>query len=118
MTGAFDPNAPGDWTKFGKGEVIKNMMKSMGYKEGEGLEYRGKVLWNPYRPRSGKVVVAIGAYGKEAVVGPKFGESAAEAQRRMIGEQKQNAGRKIFSIATAKNAWKISQLRSKLVTRR
>ncbi|VDO28032.1 unnamed protein product [Haemonchus placei] len=104
VTGAVDPNAPSDWTKFGKGEVIKNMMKSMGYKEGEGLGAARQGIVEPVQATVRKGRGAIGAYGKEAV-GPKFGESAADAQRR-ISDQKQESNVEELSTPQLKNAWK------------
>ncbi|PIO61918.1 g-patch domain protein, partial [Teladorsagia circumcincta] len=72
FAGAIDPNAPSDWTKFGKGDVIKNIMKSMGYKEGEGLGASRQGIVEPVQATVRKGRAAVGAYGKEAV-GPKFG---------------------------------------------
>ncbi|XGW07388.1 hypothetical protein V3C99_010515 [Haemonchus contortus] len=104
VTGAVDPNAPSDWTKFGKGEVIKNMMKSMGYKEGEGLGASRQGIVEPVQATVRKGRGAIGAYGKEAV-GPKFGESAADAQRR-ISDKNHECNVEELSTPQLKNAWK------------
>ncbi|PIO65531.1 g-patch domain protein [Teladorsagia circumcincta] len=104
FAGAIDPNAPSDWTKFGKGDVIKNIMKSMGYKEGEGLGASRQGIVEPVQATVRKGRAAVGAYGKEAV-GPKFGESAAEAQRR-LSEQKQDVKVDDLSTPQLKNAWK------------
>ncbi|KAK6019439.1 hypothetical protein OSTOST_14924 [Ostertagia ostertagi] len=59
---------------------------------------------NQCRQRFRKGRAAVGAYGKEAV-GPKFGETAAEAQRR-LSEQKQDAKVDDLSTPQLKNAWK------------
>ncbi|WKX93617.1 hypothetical protein Q1695_011129 [Nippostrongylus brasiliensis] len=104
VSGAMDPNASGDWTKFGKGEVIKNMMKAMGYKEGEGLGASRQGIVEPVQAAVRKGRGAIGAYGKEAV-GPKFGETAAETQRR-LAEEKQGTVQESPSAPQVKNAWK------------
>uniref|UniRef100_A0A1I7X9I8 G-patch domain-containing protein n=1 Tax=Heterorhabditis bacteriophora TaxID=37862 RepID=A0A1I7X9I8_HETBA len=77
-----DPNVFADWAKHGKGHVVMNMMKAMGYKEGEGLGVSSQGIVEPVQAVVRKGRGAVGAYGKEAV-GPKFGESAADAQRRM-----------------------------------
>ncbi|VDL69907.1 unnamed protein product [Nippostrongylus brasiliensis] len=109
VSGAVDPNASGDWTKFGKGAVIKNMMKAMGYKEGEGLGASRQGIVEPVQAAVRKGRGAIGAYGKEAV-GPKFGvylfeETAAETQRR-LAEEKQGTVQESPSAPQVKNAWK------------
>ncbi|EPB67440.1 g-patch domain protein [Ancylostoma ceylanicum] len=89
VKGTVDPNVFGDWTKFGKGDVVKKMMKAMGYKEGEGLGASQQGIVEPVQATVRKGRGAIGAYGKEAA-GPKFGESAADAQRR-LGDQREPA---------------------------
>ncbi|KJH43692.1 g-patch domain protein [Dictyocaulus viviparus] len=64
---AVDPNVFGDWTKFGKGSVVKNMMKAMGYKEGEGLGISRQGIVEPVQATVRKGRGALGAYGKETV---------------------------------------------------
>ncbi|VDO20771.1 unnamed protein product [Heligmosomoides polygyrus] len=102
--GAVDPNTFCDWTKFGKGTVIKNMMKAMGYKEGEGLGASRQGIVEPVQATVRKGRGAVGAYGKEAV-GPRFGETAAEAQRR-LAEQNQETTSEEAITPQPKNAWK------------
>ncbi|KAJ1365567.1 hypothetical protein KIN20_025939 [Parelaphostrongylus tenuis] len=77
---AVDPNVFGDWTKFGKGNVVKNMMKAMGYKEGEGLGVSRQGIVEPVQATVRKGRGAIGAYGKESA-GPKLRESSFESQQ-------------------------------------
>uniref|UniRef100_A0A1I7UCC6 G-patch domain-containing protein n=1 Tax=Caenorhabditis tropicalis TaxID=1561998 RepID=A0A1I7UCC6_9PELO len=77
----------GGWMKHGKSDVIMKMMQAMGYKDGEGLGAQGQGIIEPVTAAVRKGRGAVGAYGKEATsVGPKFGESAADAQKRMAQE--------------------------------
>ncbi|GMR38664.1 hypothetical protein PMAYCL1PPCAC_08859 [Pristionchus mayeri] len=86
-SGAPDPNKLTGWAKQGpqQGSVVMNIMKKMGYEQGKGLGREGQGIVEPVqaavRPGRG----AVGAYGREAT-GQKFGESAAEAQRRAAEE--------------------------------
>ncbi|RCN29795.1 g-patch domain protein [Ancylostoma caninum] len=104
VKGAVDPNVFGDWTKFGKGDVVKKMMKAMGYKEGEGLGASQQGIVEPVQATVRKGRGAIGAYGKEAA-GPKFGESASDAQRR-LGDQREPAQVEEPTMPQLKTAWK------------
>lgn len=74
--------ADSSWMKSGKGHVVMQMMQKMGYVHGKGLGKSKQGIVEPVqavqRPGRG----AVGAYGAEAK-GPKFGESAAEAQARI-----------------------------------
>uniref|UniRef100_A0A915N1M8 G-patch domain-containing protein n=1 Tax=Meloidogyne javanica TaxID=6303 RepID=A0A915N1M8_MELJA len=74
--------ADAGWLKSGKGNVVMQMMQKMGYEQGKGLGKSKQGIVEPVqavqRPGRG----AVGAYGSEAK-GPKFGESAAEAQNRI-----------------------------------
>uniref|UniRef100_A0A1I8B7U2 G-patch domain-containing protein n=1 Tax=Meloidogyne hapla TaxID=6305 RepID=A0A1I8B7U2_MELHA len=74
--------ADAGWLKSGKGNVVMQMMQKMGYEQGKGLGKSKQGIVEPVqavqRPGRG----AVGAYGSEAK-GPKFGESAAEAQSRI-----------------------------------
>ncbi|CAI4233374.1 unnamed protein product [Auanema sp. JU1783] len=101
---AVDPNKPADWAKFGKGNVIMNMMKNMGYKEGSGLGVSGQGIIEPVQAavRAGRG--AVGAYGKEAT-GPKFGESAADAQKR-LAEDAESGYVNDNQISKSKPGWK------------
>ncbi|KAF1765251.1 hypothetical protein GCK72_005203 [Caenorhabditis remanei] len=100
----------GGWMKHGKSDVIMKMMQSMGYKAGEGLGAKGQGIVEPVTAALRKGRGAVGAYGKEAT-GPKFGESAAEAQKRLAqggatrteGDEQEKTGIKI------KGGWKKSQ---------
>ncbi|KHN87809.1 Septin and tuftelin-interacting protein 1 -like protein [Toxocara canis] len=76
-----DPEKFADWAKHSKSDVIMRMMRNMGYVPGQGLGAKKQGIVEPVQAvlRPGRA--AIGAYGKEAK-GPKFGESAADAQRR------------------------------------
>ncbi|EGT36093.1 CBN-STIP-1 protein [Caenorhabditis brenneri] len=106
-------NQFGGWMKHGKSDVIMKMMQSMGYKAGEGLGAKGQGIVEPVTAAVRKGRGAVGAYGKEASsAGPKFGESAADAQKRMAqggnstwkdGEEQEKTGIKI------KGGWKKSQ---------
>ena len=69
---APDPNTFCDWTKGGKGSVIKDMMQKMGYKWGEGLGKDGTGIVEPVQAQVRQGRGAVGAYGKEST-GPKFG---------------------------------------------
>ncbi|RCN37133.1 g-patch domain protein [Ancylostoma caninum] len=104
VKGTVDPNVFGDWTKFGKGDVVKKMMKAMGYKEGEGLGASQQGIVEPVQATVRKGRGAIGAYGKEAA-GPKFGESAADAQRR-LGDHREPAHVEEPTMPQLKTAWK------------
>ncbi|CAJ0581580.1 unnamed protein product, partial [Mesorhabditis spiculigera] len=79
-----------DWlTKSGKGNVLQNMMKKMGWEEGKGLGKQKQGITEPVqaalRPERG----AVGAYGKEvSSAGPRFGESPADAQKRIASTWK------------------------------
>uniref|UniRef100_A0A914KN32 G-patch domain-containing protein n=1 Tax=Meloidogyne incognita TaxID=6306 RepID=A0A914KN32_MELIC len=74
--------ADAGWLKSGKGNVVMQMMQKMGYEQGKGLGKSKQGIVEPVqavqRPGRG----AVGAYGSEAK-GPRFGESAAEAQNRI-----------------------------------
>ncbi|CAD5211546.1 unnamed protein product [Bursaphelenchus okinawaensis] len=70
------------WTaSSGKGSVIMNMMKKMGYEHGKGLGTNKQGIVEPVVANVRKGRGAVGAYGSEQK-GPKFGESAADAQKR------------------------------------
>lgn len=79
-SGAKDPQFA-EWLNKGKGNVVMNMMSKMGYKMGEGLGASGQGIVEPVQAALRKGRGAVGAYGKE-MTGPKFGESAADAQKR------------------------------------
>ncbi|ETN73492.1 hypothetical protein NECAME_18298, partial [Necator americanus] len=104
VKGTVDPNVFADWTKFGKGDVVRKMMMAMGYKEGEGLGASRQGIVEPVQATVRKGRGAIGAYGKEAV-GPKFGESAAETQRR-LADQRESTKIEEPSLPQLKTAWK------------
>uniref|UniRef100_A0A915NWJ5 G-patch domain-containing protein n=1 Tax=Meloidogyne floridensis TaxID=298350 RepID=A0A915NWJ5_9BILA len=74
--------ADAGWLKSGKGNVVMQMMQKMGYEQGKGLGKSKQGIVEPVqavqRPGRG----AVGAYGSEAK-GPRFGETAAEAQNRI-----------------------------------
>uniref|UniRef100_A0A915E515 G-patch domain-containing protein n=1 Tax=Ditylenchus dipsaci TaxID=166011 RepID=A0A915E515_9BILA len=73
------------WAKTsGKGNVIMQMMQKMGYVHGKGLGANQQGIVEPVQAKLRVGRGAIGAYGKEAQ-GPKFGESAADAQSRISG---------------------------------
>ncbi|GMR36109.1 hypothetical protein PMAYCL1PPCAC_06304 [Pristionchus mayeri] len=95
---APDPNKFADWAKHGK---------SMGYEHGKGLGREGQGIVEPVQAavRAGRG--AVGAYGKEAT-GPKFGESAAEAQRRAVdeGQASPSAFEEEAKPVMPKGAWK------------
>ncbi|KAE9555814.1 hypothetical protein FO519_001028 [Halicephalobus sp. NKZ332] len=76
-----------DWAQnSGKNSVIMGMMKKMGYVEGKGLGAKKHGILEPIIPSVRQGRGAVGAYGKEAsAVGPKFGETAAQAQAREQG---------------------------------
>ncbi|PIC46316.1 hypothetical protein B9Z55_006048 [Caenorhabditis nigoni] len=109
--GAADTDKFGGWMKHGKSDVIMKMMQSMGYKQGSGLGAKEQGIVEPVTAQLRKGRGAVGAYGKEASsVGPKFGESAAEAQKRMLQggssaapDEQEKTGIKI------KGGWKKSQ---------
>uniref|UniRef100_A0A8R1HS39 Septin and tuftelin-interacting protein 1 homolog n=1 Tax=Caenorhabditis japonica TaxID=281687 RepID=A0A8R1HS39_CAEJA len=84
-SGAVDTNRFGNFLNHGNGSVIMKMMSKMGYKAGEGLGAQGQGIVEPVQAAVRKGRGAVGAYGKE-MTGPKFGESAADAQKR-IGSQ-------------------------------
>ncbi|VDM81621.1 unnamed protein product [Strongylus vulgaris] len=102
---AVDPNASSDWTKYGKGGVVKKMMEAMGYKEGEGLGASRQGIVEPVQAAVRKGRGAIGAYGKEAV-GPRFGETAADAQRRIAEQREAGEATEEVSTPQLKTAWK------------
>lgn len=76
-----DPDKFADWAKHSKSDVIMKMMRKMGYVPGQGLGANKQGIVEPIQAflRPGRA--AVGAYGRESK-GPKFGESAAEAQKR------------------------------------
>ena len=113
-------NGP-DWTQSsGKGSVIMNMMKKMGYVEGKGLGANKHGILEPITATVRQGRGAVGAYGKEASsVGPKFGgketlscctftnsliaETAAQAQAR---EQGTTAREPANEYVPRKGGWK------------
>lgn len=107
--GAADMNQFGGWMKHGKSDVIMKMMQSMGYKQGEGLGAQGQGIVEPVQAALRKGRGAVGAYGKEAT-GPKFGESAADAQKRLAqgGGAPAQADQENVQIKI-KGGWKKSQ---------
>ncbi|CAD6198615.1 unnamed protein product [Caenorhabditis auriculariae] len=109
-SGAMDTNTFGGWLKHGKGSVVSKMMEAMGYKPGQGLGATGQGIVEPVTAAVRKGRGAIGAYGKEAT-GPKFGESAADAQKR-LAEGKSGPGDDEESskyISLPKGGWKKTQ---------
>uniref|UniRef100_A0A0K0DFM0 G-patch domain-containing protein n=1 Tax=Angiostrongylus cantonensis TaxID=6313 RepID=A0A0K0DFM0_ANGCA len=102
---AVDPNVFGDWTKFGKGEVVKNMMKAMGYKEGEGLGVSRQGIVEPVQATVRKGRGAIGAYGKESV-GPKFRGLFQNFQESTSETQQETTRGAETSAPLSKGAWK------------
>ena len=83
-------NANGaEWSHaLGKGSVIMNMMKNMGYVEGKGLGSKKQGIVEPIVASVREGRGAVGAYGKESsAVGQKFGETAAAAQARQLGNE-------------------------------
>ncbi|KAL3077180.1 hypothetical protein niasHS_013169 [Heterodera schachtii] len=70
------------WIKAGKGSVVMQMMQKMGYQPGKGLGKEKQGIVEPVQAFARPGRGAVGAYGSE-VKGPKFGESAAEAQARI-----------------------------------
>ncbi|CAI5443303.1 unnamed protein product [Caenorhabditis angaria] len=110
--GTIDPNKYCDWLKHGKGSVVMKMMESMGYKQGEGLGAEGQGIVEPVQAALRKGRGAVGAYGKE-MTGPKFGESAADAQKRLasggsVGKFEEDDQEKPEKISI-KGGWKKSQ---------
>ncbi|VDN06589.1 unnamed protein product, partial [Thelazia callipaeda] len=77
-----DPEKFADWAKHSKSDVIMKMMRKMGYVPGQGLGAQKQGIVEPIQAilRPGRA--AVGAYGRESK-GPKFGESGAQAQKRM-----------------------------------
>uniref|UniRef100_A0A915CKK8 G-patch domain-containing protein n=4 Tax=Parascaris univalens TaxID=6257 RepID=A0A915CKK8_PARUN len=96
-----DPDKFADWAKYSKSDVIMKMMRNMGYVPGQGLGANKQGIVEPVQAvlRPGRA--AIGAYGKEAK-GPKFGEWAADAQRRTETTEESS-----FDVA-GKGNWKKS----------
>ncbi|CAB3405543.1 unnamed protein product [Caenorhabditis bovis] len=109
-SGATDPAKFGDWLKHGKGSVVMKMMQSMGYKAGEGLGSSGQGIIEPVQAAVRKGRGAVGAYGKE-MTGPKFGESAADAQKRNAQSSSNIDNDEVgeTSQTTTKGGWKKSQ---------
>uniref|UniRef100_A0A914X3D0 G-patch domain-containing protein n=1 Tax=Plectus sambesii TaxID=2011161 RepID=A0A914X3D0_9BILA len=101
-----DPNEFGSWQKHTKSDVLMKMMKGMGYKPGMGLGAKGQGIVEPVQAvlRPGRA--AIGAYGKEAK-GPKFGESAADAQKRAKSDSEESEEDE--KKASQKGLWRKNQ---------
>ncbi|VDM53642.1 unnamed protein product [Angiostrongylus costaricensis] len=103
---AVDPNVFGDWTKFGKGEVVKNMMKAMGYKEGEGLGVSRQGIVEPVQAKVvHKIMSAV--HTPSNPVFQNFQESASETQQETTRVAETSA-------PLSKGAWKKA---SKIKTR-
>uniref|UniRef100_A0A1I7RQT8 G-patch domain-containing protein n=2 Tax=Bursaphelenchus xylophilus TaxID=6326 RepID=A0A1I7RQT8_BURXY len=82
FAGTRSSEAAPSWTaSSGKASVIMNMMKKMGYEHGKGLGSNKQGIVEPVVANVRKGRGAVGAYGAEQK-GPKFGESAADAQKR------------------------------------
>ncbi|VDD90514.1 unnamed protein product [Enterobius vermicularis] len=103
---AVDPDKFADWTKYSKSDVIMKMMTNMGFVPGQGLGAKKQGIIEPVQAvvRPGRA--AVGAYGKEAK-GPKYGESAADTQKRLENEDGNKAPKKGSS---RRDNWKKSDV--------
>ncbi|CAJ0963264.1 unnamed protein product, partial [Mesorhabditis belari] len=91
----------------GKGDKIMNMMKGMGWSLGEGLGKERQGIVEPIQTKLRPGRGAVGAYGKEVnSSGPRFGETAADAQKRLAGEKVDDKQPQAQTIP--KGSWKKS----------
>ncbi|KAI1709720.1 GC-rich sequence DNA-binding factor-like protein domain-containing protein [Ditylenchus destructor] len=105
--GQFQEVNAAEWTKkSGKGDVIMQMMQKMGYVHGKGLGANKQGIVEPIEAKVRPGRAAVGGYGREQK-GPKFGESAAEAQARITGGPEPDASADLRQAAKGQS-WKKS----------
>ncbi|KAK0403347.1 hypothetical protein QR680_016871 [Steinernema hermaphroditum] len=106
-----DDRSFGDWVKGSKGAVLMNMMKKMGYEKGKGLGASKQGIVEPVEAHVRPGRAAVGAYGSEGK-GLKFGESAADAQKRQdFGDDQESEG---VQINAPSGKWKKSGAKQKV----